>query len=244
MTKLSGLALIAAAAFAVTSAYAGDKEKDGGCCAKNAKNDAKMDCSQTYAKLNLSADQKTKMDAMVAKCNKSGCTKESMDEFMKSLGVAGGNVSDLLKLRTRWEEAFSPHAPDPAKRSTLIDLLELATKYRGAMTDATQSRKVSGFAAVLEDPQVRKYLNVHEFEGTSYYSKEAFDEFIDWLGLLTLARSHDEESLTTSKEIAIFKSVKEVVTRLRNLSNSSEYRYEVLQTRLQKNVPTAASPVL
>ena len=50
----------------------------------HAKNDAKMDCSQTYAKLNLSADQKTKMDAMVAKCNKSGCTKESMDEFMKS----------------------------------------------------------------------------------------------------------------------------------------------------------------
>ena len=84
MTKLSGLALIAAAAFAVTSAYAGDKEKDSGCCAMHAKNDAKMDCSQTYAKLNLSADQKTKMDAMVAKCNKSGCTKESMDEFMKS----------------------------------------------------------------------------------------------------------------------------------------------------------------
>ena len=83
MTKLTGLALIAAAAFAVTSAYAGDKEKDGGCCAMHAKND-KMDCSQTYAKLNLSAEQKTKMDALVAKCNKNGCTKESMDEFMKS----------------------------------------------------------------------------------------------------------------------------------------------------------------
>ena len=71
---------MAAAALAVTSAYAGDKEKDGGCCAKN----AKMDCSQTYAKLNLSAEQKTKMDALVAKCNKNGCTKESMETFMKS----------------------------------------------------------------------------------------------------------------------------------------------------------------
>lgn len=70
-----------AAAFAVTSAYAGDKEK--GCCATHAKNE-KMDCSQTYAKLNLSAEQKVKMDALVAKCNKNGCTKESMDEFMKS----------------------------------------------------------------------------------------------------------------------------------------------------------------
>jgi hypothetical protein len=73
MTKFTGLALITAAAFAVTPAYAGDKEKN-----------AKMDCTQTYAKLNLSAEQKTKMDALVAKCNKNGCTKESMDEFMKS----------------------------------------------------------------------------------------------------------------------------------------------------------------
>src|SRR5947207_14286444 len=80
MTKLTGLALMAAAALAVTSAYAGDKEKDGGCCAKN----AKMDCSQTNAKLNLSTDQKTKMDALVVKCNKEGCTKESMEAFMKS----------------------------------------------------------------------------------------------------------------------------------------------------------------
>jgi hypothetical protein len=74
---------MAAAALAVTSAYAGDKEKDGGCCATHA--NSKMDCSQTYAKLNLSAEQKTKMDVLVAKCNKDGgCTKESMEAFMKS----------------------------------------------------------------------------------------------------------------------------------------------------------------
>src|SRR3984893_14806380 len=82
MRKFTGLALMAAAAFAVTSAYAGDKEKDGGCCATRA--NSKMDCSQTYAKLNLSAEQKTKMDALVEKCNKNGCTKESMEAFMKS----------------------------------------------------------------------------------------------------------------------------------------------------------------
>jgi hypothetical protein len=82
MKTFTGLALMAAAALAVTSAFAGDKEKDGGCCATHANN--KMDCSQTYAKLNLSADQKTKMDTLVAKCNKDGCTKESMEAFMKS----------------------------------------------------------------------------------------------------------------------------------------------------------------
>ena len=79
--KLKGLALIVAAAFAVTSAFGGDK----GCCAAgatHAKND--KDCSQTYAALNLSAEQKAKMDTFHAECKKGGCTKESMDKFLKS----------------------------------------------------------------------------------------------------------------------------------------------------------------
>jgi hypothetical protein len=95
MTKFT-LALMAAAALAMTSAYAGDKEKDGGCCATHANN--KMDCAQTYAKLNLSAEQKTKMDAIVAKCNKDGCTKESMEAFMKSAeGVLSKEQMATLK---------------------------------------------------------------------------------------------------------------------------------------------------
>jgi hypothetical protein len=98
MTKFTGLALIAAAAFAVAPAFAGDKEKDGGCCAKQANNETKMDCSQTYAKLNLSPEQKTKMDALVAKCNKNGCTKESMDAFMRSAeGVLSKEQMATLK---------------------------------------------------------------------------------------------------------------------------------------------------
>lgn len=71
--------MIAAAAFAVTSAQAGDKA----CCAAHAKND-KMTCSRTYASLNLSSDQKAKMEKLEAQCHKAGCTKESMDQFMKS----------------------------------------------------------------------------------------------------------------------------------------------------------------
>ena len=82
MTKLTGLALVAAAMFAATSVYAGDKDK--ACCTTSASNESKMDCSKTFAKLNLSAEQKVKMDAIAATCNKAGCTKESMDAFMKS----------------------------------------------------------------------------------------------------------------------------------------------------------------
>jgi hypothetical protein len=79
MMKLKGLAFIAVAVFAATSAYAGDKA----CCAAHAKND-KMSCPATHAKLNLSPEQKVKFDKLEAQCHKAGCTKESMDKFMKS----------------------------------------------------------------------------------------------------------------------------------------------------------------
>ena len=79
MIKLKGLAFIVVAVFAATSAYAGDK----GCCAAHAKN-GKMHCAQSYAKLNLSPQQKVKIEKLEAQCNKAGCTKESTDKFMKS----------------------------------------------------------------------------------------------------------------------------------------------------------------
>jgi hypothetical protein len=80
MRRVTGLVAIAAAALVVTSAIAGDKEKEPGCCAVR----GTMDCAATYAKLSLSPEQKAKMDALVEKCKGAGCTKESTDAFIKS----------------------------------------------------------------------------------------------------------------------------------------------------------------
>ena len=81
MKKFTAMALMAAAAFAVTPSFAhDDKEKDHSCCAAK----GEMDCAATYANLNLTSDQKAKMDALVEKCKGAGCTKESTAEFMKS----------------------------------------------------------------------------------------------------------------------------------------------------------------
>jgi hypothetical protein len=69
---------MAAVAFAITPAFAGDKDKDHSCCATDGA------CAKSYAKLKLTPEQKTKMDAAMAKCKAAGCTKESAAEFMKS----------------------------------------------------------------------------------------------------------------------------------------------------------------
>ncbi len=79
MIKTKTFGLVAVALFAAASVYAGDKA----CCAKQAKNDGKMECA-SFANLNLTAPQKTKLEAFQAKCQKAGCTKDSMAEFIKS----------------------------------------------------------------------------------------------------------------------------------------------------------------
>jgi hypothetical protein len=77
MIKIATLALVAAVGLTATSTFAADKA----CCASKT---GKMECSQIYAKLNLTPKQKTKLDALQARCEKDGCTEASMDKFMRS----------------------------------------------------------------------------------------------------------------------------------------------------------------
>ncbi len=73
------LAIVAVGAFAATSAFAGDK---GHCAGMQASNDGKMACA-SYANLNLTAEQKSKMDAIAAECHKGGMTEATMAKMDK-----------------------------------------------------------------------------------------------------------------------------------------------------------------
>jgi Spy/CpxP family protein refolding chaperone len=84
MLKLKAFAVVAVAAFAATSAFAGDKAH---CAGMTAGNDGKMACA-SYANLNLTAEQKAKMDAIAAECHKGGmneATMAKMDKEAKSI---------------------------------------------------------------------------------------------------------------------------------------------------------------
>ncbi len=81
MINSKAFGFVAAALFAASSvAFAGDKA----CCAKTASNDMKAACSATFAKLDLTADQRSKMEKLAAECDKGGCNKETMAKMEKS----------------------------------------------------------------------------------------------------------------------------------------------------------------
>jgi hypothetical protein len=78
MIKITSIALMAAATLIASSAFAGDKA----CCAKGASHADKTACADLAA-LNLTPNQKAKIQAWQAECMKGGCTKESRQTFLK-----------------------------------------------------------------------------------------------------------------------------------------------------------------
>ena len=65
--------------FAVGTMFAGEH----GECTKQAGNQAKAACQVSLASLNLTPDQKTKMDAAMAEHHKAGCSEASEAKYMK-----------------------------------------------------------------------------------------------------------------------------------------------------------------
>ena len=78
MTKL--IAGVTAGLFAAATMFAGEH----GDCTKQVGNQAKMACTVSLASLNLTSDQKTKMDAVIEEHHKAGCTEASEAKYMES----------------------------------------------------------------------------------------------------------------------------------------------------------------
>ena len=77
MTKL--IALVAAGLFAAGTMFAGEH----GDCTKQVGNEGKAACQVSMASLDLTADQKTKMDAVMAEHVKAGCSEATEAKYMK-----------------------------------------------------------------------------------------------------------------------------------------------------------------
>jgi Spy/CpxP family protein refolding chaperone len=73
------LALIATAVLAGSSAFAGDHN-----CANMSAADYKAHCDKVLTKLNLTPEQRSKLETAQQECMKAGCTKESIDKFMQT----------------------------------------------------------------------------------------------------------------------------------------------------------------
>jgi len=79
MTKL--IALVVAGVFAAGTMFAGEH----GDCTKKVGHEAKTACTVSFASLNLTPEQKTKMEAAMSEHHKAGCTDASEAKYMKEV---------------------------------------------------------------------------------------------------------------------------------------------------------------
>lgn len=99
MIKLTFVAVFGIALLSVSNLTA---HEEAACCAMKAS--AKSSCEMTFAKLDLTATQKTKMQKLAAECDKGGCNKESMAKMER------GARKVLTKEQfTAWKSACSSH---------------------------------------------------------------------------------------------------------------------------------------
>jgi hypothetical protein len=97
MIKITTTALVAAMMLTASGAFAGDKA----CWAKGASKTDSMACVN-LATLNLTADQKTKIEAWQAECVKAGCTKESRKTFLQQAkGILSAQQFAQLKAQCK-----------------------------------------------------------------------------------------------------------------------------------------------
>jgi Spy/CpxP family protein refolding chaperone len=77
MVKL--IALITAGLFAAGTMFGGEHSD----CTKQVGNETKMACQVSLASLDLTPNQKTQMDAVVAEHHKAGCSEASETKYMQ-----------------------------------------------------------------------------------------------------------------------------------------------------------------
>jgi hypothetical protein len=88
----------------------------------------------------------------------------------------------------------------------------------------------------MDNDLVSKYLGVNFYEGICYYSKENFEELIDWIftfaGLkLMNCESSPEKTLEEclAEKTKVFRSYREKLRDLTSISNRSEYKLDELK---------------
>jgi hypothetical protein len=97
MNKITITVLVAAAMLAGSSAFAGEKA----CCAKGVANVHSGAC-MNLASLNLTSDQKTRIEAWQAECMKAGCTKQSRETFLtRAKGILSAEQFAQLKAQCK-----------------------------------------------------------------------------------------------------------------------------------------------
>jgi hypothetical protein len=114
--------------------------------------------------------------------------------------------------------------------------------FERAFSDVVEMKSLVPLAVMFDDPRVRALVGVNTYEGVEYFSKENFEELIEWLSIVagigeiakvgTLQQEPDQQKL-----------VSDVCRQLKQLGARSGYRMKDLRQYLNASRSPSESKV-
>jgi glycosidase len=123
-----------------------------------------------------------------------------------------------------------------------LQLLGVMISFERVFSDVVEMKSLVPLAVMFDDPRVRALVGVNTYEGVEYFSKENFEELIEWLSIVagigeiakvgTLQQEPDQQKL-----------VSDVCRQLKQLGARSGYRMKDLRQYLNASRSPSESKV-
>jgi hypothetical protein len=136
---------------------------------------------------------------------------------------------EALWLDTPLKKVFGRLGRGEFETSRSLTLLAILRAFAASASGLFRASG-GGWPALLADDGVRAFLGVNEFEGVWYYSKENFEELVDWLFALAVLSEPAAEGGGAAVETArsAFRRRGEIL----DLSLRADYRLDALRNKL------------
>ena len=172
--------------------------------------------------------------------------------------LAGENAVEKLLLDDRINEALRHTGRGESGiefEKTLVEILvekeisfteltkfEFVNKSNGKFKKAKEKEILKAFYNLLQDGKVQKLVNKHYYNGIVYYSKENFEDLVDWLFTVSLLDNLGE-ILKLSKRIqkdkrffTLLRAKYLLVGKLKEMSVNSAYMWDKFLEKLKKEI--------
>jgi len=96
------------------------------------------------------------------------------------------------------EDAARGLGLDPAAAGRAVTILRLLTDLQGWYKKMGRQTVRQYFTTLLDDEEIRRFLQVNRYKDILWFNQEAFDEFVFWLNLLAVFDALSDENASAS----------------------------------------------
>lgn len=150
------------------------------------------------------------------------------------------NLFDDLDLAYPLETLYKDLGYDTNYAVNRINLVIIIAKFFRMLYKLENNKLVIDYKALykmFKNDYIKLYLNVHEHQGVNYFSKENYDELLNWMlirGFIKNSRTYyEEDEFNTEKILPNLKEIYDELDKLNELQFKANFDYDKLLELLE-----------